>query len=289
MPLYPAVARTFRRRRPTRYTGRVEQTPAVDPMQILALEELSLNAWPAAYTLPYDGWLLRLTDGYTRRANSVQPLYPSSLDLSIKIAYCERIYRAHGLTTIFKVTSAPQHSDLDARLAALGYSQEGKTTVQTLQLAKIAKAEGAWADTADLSCDDRLTERWLEAYTRWSDLDLRHVPAMRRLLSGIVPAHRFVAIHDQGTIIALALVVLERRYAGIFDLVVGAPYRRQGIGTHLVRHVLHWARLHDADHAYLQVVEDNAPARRLYATLGFRDAYTYWYRVNRTTIAASRY
>ncbi|HEV7215678.1 MAG TPA: hypothetical protein VGP33_11200, partial [Chloroflexota bacterium] len=79
--------------------------PAADPMQILATEELSLNAWPADRTLCYDGWLLRLTGGYTRRANSVQALYPSALALTDKIAYCEQVYTAHGLDTIFKVTS----------------------------------------------------------------------------------------------------------------------------------------------------------------------------------------
>jgi N-acetylglutamate synthase len=109
---------------------------------------------------------------------------------------------------------------------------------------------------------------------------------MQRLLTGIVPEHRFVAIRDRGTIIAVGLVVVERGYAGIFDVVVAPSHRRQGIGTHLVRHMLQWARRYGARQAYLQVVDDNVPAQRLYANLGFRDAYSYWYRVK--SVAAVR-
>ena len=34
-----------------------------------------------------------------------------------------------------------------------------------------------------------------------------------------------------------------------------------------------------AENAYLQVVQGNTAAKRLYASLGFTDFYTYWFRV----------
>ena len=43
--------------------------------------------------------------------------------------------------------------------------------------------------------------------------------------------------------------------------------------------LLRWGRENGATRAYLQVVQENMPARSLYAQMGFREAYTYWYRV----------
>jgi hypothetical protein len=69
-------------------------------------EELTLNAWPPLQTLLYDGWLLGFSGGYTRRANSVQPLYPSTLPLAEKIAECEATYAARCIPLTFKITSS---------------------------------------------------------------------------------------------------------------------------------------------------------------------------------------
>jgi len=44
---------------------------------IQRIEELSMNALPALSTVFLNGWILRFSNGYTRRANSVNPIYPS--------------------------------------------------------------------------------------------------------------------------------------------------------------------------------------------------------------------
>ena len=41
--------------------------------------------------------MLRCSDGYTKRANSVTPLYESALAPDGKIAACERFYASQGL------------------------------------------------------------------------------------------------------------------------------------------------------------------------------------------------
>lgn len=68
------------------------------------IEEISLNNWQPLSTLLYDGWVLRFADGYTKRANSVNPIHYSTLDLNEKIDVCEKIYLNNNMPTIFKIT-----------------------------------------------------------------------------------------------------------------------------------------------------------------------------------------
>jgi hypothetical protein len=82
------------------------------------IEELSMNAWPAFRTRLYDGWVLRTADGYTMRSNSVYPLYPSRLPLARKIAYCESVYAAAGLSAAFKLVGCEEHAALERELGA---------------------------------------------------------------------------------------------------------------------------------------------------------------------------
>jgi len=55
------------------------------------IEELSLNHWQPLSTLLYDGWVLRFADGYTKRANSINPIHYSTCDLQEKIKECEKM------------------------------------------------------------------------------------------------------------------------------------------------------------------------------------------------------
>ena len=246
------------------------------------LEELTLNAWPPLETLLFDGWLLAFSDGYTRRANSIHPLYPSHLPLAAKIAACEALYAARGQETVFKLTSAAEDAVLDQTLADLGYQLAATTSVQTAPLPRSPAAEPS-ADTPlspvpETTLSTSLNAAWLEVFNRLSATPARFQPTMRALLTKIVPAHVFASISQDGQTVAQGLAVAEHHYVGLFDIVVDARVRNQGLGRRVVTRLLQWGQAHGATNAYLAVMADNAPAIHLYAQLGFQEQYRYWYR-----------
>src|SRR5476651_1728056 len=90
------------------------------------VEETCINAWPALKEIFYDGWLIRLANGQTRRTNSVNVIGKGSRSLGDKIAYCEDIYRSHGQPPYFRILSTGA-KELDNALDVRGYRREDET------------------------------------------------------------------------------------------------------------------------------------------------------------------
>lgn len=240
---------------------------------IRTIEELSFNAWVALQTVYYDGWLLRFADGYTRRANSVNPLYPSFLASEQKIARCETLYAAHGLDVTFKLTPAVYPDNLDDLLAQRGYQKQAMTSVQTLSLSYVPTP----ATDAALMLSQPNAE-WLQAFCRLNSVTERHLPTMERMLTNVIPRCCFLTLHQRDEITAVGLAVLDGEYVGLLDIVTAPQWRNQGWGGQLLGHLLWWAKANGAQHAYLQVMLSNPAALHLYKKLGFAEVYQYWYR-----------
>lgn len=240
------------------------------------VEEAAINAWPAAQQMVYDGWLLRFSQGYTKRANSVNPLYNSAFDPEAKIAACEVLYTAQGLSPIFRITPFAAPPDLDARLVARGYQQIDRTLVQVCDLDTFDPPPDP--PGGDLRAES--LDGWLETFCRLKGASLAAHAPHRAILARILTPCRYGVLSVDGEIAACAVVVREAEVVGLFDLVVAPALRNRGYGTALTAWLLGWARDGGARTAYLQVVEANAAARRVYESkLGFRTQYTYWYRV----------
>lgn len=245
-----------------------------DPMLPQRIEEASLNSWPALQQILFDGWILRFAEGYTKRANSVNPLYASSMDLDEKVLACEELYRQKGLPPIFRLVSFSALSNLDLLLESSGYSKVAPTLVMHLDLQ-------SWSVPLDpvVELHEERLDDWLGLFCRFQGSPLAKHDTHRAILQAIPSNCLFASLAHSDQIVACGLGVLEHDLLGLFDLVTDPPQRRKGYGTRLVAALLRWAQEKGATRAYLQVVKANKPARCLYTRLGFQEIYHYWYRV----------
>ena len=247
------------------------------------VEEASLNAWPALQQVLLDGWVLRFSKGFTRRANSVTPLYPSTQPMQEKVRYCENLYAREGLPTYFRLTTLVDAGGLDGILAERGYAQQDSTLVLHRPLATGTLAPGPGFALAPLgSFLATYTElTGLKGHLENSGLDGQAAAALHgSVLRAIRGDTVFGLLADSGQHVACGMAVVEGELAGLFDIVTHPASRRRGYGRILVKSLLAHAAAMGASHAYLQVLADNAPAIALYDGLGFSTLYEYWYRVS---------
>lgn len=248
---------------------------AARPMLESQLETAALNAWPATEQVELDGWLLRSCHGYTKRANSVTVLRDTTDAPEEKVSRCEAFYRARGLPPVFRLLSFTAPGALDRALEQRGYRIADPTRVLTLALPR----HSPHPPPGSVQLRVEPLDEWLALYGRFHGLSAESQRPHAAILEAI-PGRRILAslFHD-GEPVACGMGVLEGDLFGLFDLVTAPERRGRGFGTALVTSLLARAEEQGARLAYLQVVERNEGAARLYARLGFEECYRYWYRV----------
>jgi ribosomal protein S18 acetylase RimI-like enzyme len=238
------------------------------------IEEAALNALQTQQQRFYDGWILRLSPGKAKRGRSVNPHFGSSLPLATKIAYCERIYAAHRLPTLFRITPFTQPAELDETLERRGYRRFDDTLVQTLDLARSRRVPiGPDVALASVPVAEFAA---VVAALRGSSDEQRRAHVERLTLSPLA-LHALVARIDGGAV-ACGQLACDDDIAAIYDMVTAPAWRGRGIASAVVDALLAHARSRGARVAFLQVNDDNAPALAVYAKFGFATAYRYHYR-----------
>lgn len=248
--------------------------------QIRYFEEAAVSGLPPLRVDVLDGWLLRFADGYSRRANSVAPLYAGTGDVAAKIEQCEQAYARFHQPCLFKMTAASQPADLDRTLEQRGYERDADTLVCVSQLEPIAPdprvelhevPDGEWFDTWQ-----RLAGSGAEA------------GIFGRLLAATPSPAVYALVCHQGRGVACGRATLAGQTVGLYDLRVDEGHRRQGLATALTQARMAWAAEQGAATAFLQVMADNEAAQRMQARLGFAELYRYWYRIQPGGAAAER-
>lgn len=240
---------------------------------VLALEEASLNSLPGLQTLLYDGWILRYGAGYTGRANSVTALYGSTLETEEKIDFCERFYQERGLKPAFRLTHHSQPESLDSLLEARGYRLGRGTSVKTLALTQEYPLP-----TEGLSLEAKPTQAWLETFFRMREQSEDYLPTLQAILENVPSRCAYATLSQEDETVAVGLAIVENGLVGFFDITTHPEQRKRGFGRQMMHALLQWGRENGAQDAFLQVMQDNLPALKLYESLGFQEVYTYWYR-----------
>lgn len=242
--------------------------------EILQIEELSINAFPAILTELYDGWILRYSNGYTYRGNSINPLYSSTIDLENKIEYCECKYFEKELPCVYKMTENAGER-LDRELEKRGYTIEKSADIMGCEIDKSTQFQ---VENIIINLD--MTDEWLDGFLKLNGTIEENIKSTAKtMISNIQNPVICVSINEGETMVACGLGVIESRKVGLYDINVMEQYRRKGLGTKICKAIINEGIKNGVDTAYLQVTSLNKKAIQLYNSLGFKRVYTYWYRV----------
>jgi GNAT superfamily N-acetyltransferase len=240
---------------------------------MIKIEELSLNAWPALNTTIYDGWIIRMANGYTKRANSINPLYKFHENFHEKLIYCEAFFEKYSLPTIFKITNLKEHEEIDYELEKKNYEKIDITSVQTIESIVPQKL-----NFTDFIIESNFSEDWIKNFIRLSRISDNYYETISQMLNlmrfeVIVVSKK---INDES--IGCAFGVIQDDFVGLFDLIIKESERNKGFANDIVKIILNKAFQKGIKKSYLQVVTSNIPAINLYNKLGFKEKYKYWYR-----------
>jgi len=239
--------------------------------KITAIETAALNAWPATRQMIYDGWLLRMTGGESKRVNSVNVRGSSNLPLEAKFHTCEGLYAVHGLPVIFRLPEPFSSQTLSHELLSRGYLEFDTTHV----LGREINERGVLPEEVEVR--RMAKEDWLQVRSWVTGTPLVRLIYHAAVLDVIVPENVLMGLFVGEEPVACGMGVVEGNLLGYFSIYTIKGMRRKGYGRAVMTALTGWGREKGASFGYLQVEGDNAPALRMYEMLGFEEVYRYSY------------
>ena len=238
----------------------------------VALERAGMKAWPGIEVSQDGSWVLRAANGYTKRANSVQPLDPyDDDDLETRIAQVRDWYAARGLPPTFRMTPLAS-PELSRHLDAAGWTAVERSCALGMAMPDVTPdARG--------ECLDPFGDRFLDAQrTMWGYPEIKMQKLIALMRAVPVPMTGVVLYSDENDAVATSLWAVADGISVTGNVVTDTTARRRGFASAMMRTGLAWAKAQGAATAALNVVADNAAARRLYAGLGYEWLFDYVYR-----------
>ena len=240
------------------------------PLGVEDLERVAARGWQALEEDRLGDWLLRAAGGFTGRANSALVVGDPGVPLPDAVAAVTRWYAERGLEPC-AVLPGVQSRAADAAFAAAGWQHGGNVLVLTAPL-RPADPPAAPVELATAPDD-----AWLAGY-RYHGAALP--PVARQVLTN-APDVAFAAVRldpAPAPLAAVARGVLTDGWLGVTAVTVAEQHRRRGLATAVMTALQRWALDRGAHSVYLQVTEENEPARALYRRAGFIEHHRYHYR-----------
>ncbi|NUR58236.1 MAG: GNAT family N-acetyltransferase [Catenulispora sp.] len=221
-------------------------------------------------------WELRAAGGHTSRANCALPLGDSGMPLPETLEAVREWFLQRGLDPRVQTVDG---SSLDQAIAALGHTGSDRPALRqsapllpALEILRATADPGRKAEiTAELPAD------YFTVYRR--GLGIPEFAAI--LTTGSAEIAFAVVRGDDGEALSVGRVAIDpaTRHAGIAALATAEHARRQGLARIVLRDLLAFSAGHSAENTYLEVEEQNAPARTLYESLGYTTAHRYHSRL----------
>jgi ribosomal protein S18 acetylase RimI-like enzyme len=238
------------------------------------LQRVTDTGWPAPVSQPLGEWLLRAASGFTGRANSVSVHGSPARPFDRALADITSFYASHGLPPMAQVVVG---SAWESEFAGAGWSiKPGSHAGALVQVAGVRtalrSAGGPVPDAVRLA--RRVSDDWLNLYNRaGGDVDPEVVRGVLEGPQGVVLAR----LGDPA--VAIGRLVVDGDWAGMAAVEVAPEHRGRGLARQVVDALLRAADAAGARWCYLQTMEHNTAALRLYAGYGFTTHHRYRYLV----------
>jgi N-acetylglutamate synthase len=237
---------------------------------IAGLERAAAEAMPALHTERLGDWLLRASEGFTGRANSVLPLGDPGVPISRALGTIIDFYRRHDLPPQADVP-LPLGRPVARVLQDRGWRPVAGVLVMAIDLPDLLAATPAEPSFEHFPAPTP------EMLTMIAGRRGPLTPAAHHVLTQ-VPKIVFCGYHERGTLLAMArgtVTGTAQRWLGLFHIETAPQARRRGLARAAVGALARWGEGEGARRAYLQVQDDNHPAVSLYRSLGFAEHHTY--------------
>ena len=244
-------------------------TGAPFSLRIQELEHLSDLTWPADEIEEIGKWRLRISDGFTMRANSVLPTGAApfgepNLDIEKAVDEVVKIYQEKGLTPTFTLP-LPLYEELDNFLGDIGWGVKVGAEYLVNDI----------PDNLDLESADFQIVISTEPTLEWLEVQSDH--QLERIMRNY-PA-RYAQIKFQNKTIAIGRIATFGKWSLATRVFVNPEFRGKGIGALLMRALMAAASEQGATKIGLQVDSENGAGLALYKSMGFRFHHSYNHRV----------